>query len=72
MSGHISFVEIWSYNNLCGGSVHNTDSNTCQLLAKYGHLILDNCSGSLSRNSVAWLTHRPNMTLIVMIGRKTL
>ena len=34
----------------------------------YGHLVLDNCLGSLHKNNVDRLTARLNMTLIVLTG----
>ena len=50
---HISFVEIWSWNNFYSHSVPTADSSrtVVRYWQKYGYLVLVNRLGSLPRNS---------------------
>ena len=70
VSGHISFIEIWSLNNFYDHSLSSTSSSwtVVSYWRKYGHLVLDNRLGSLPKNSVDKLTARLDMTLLVLTG----
>ena len=67
-SGHISFVEICSWNNFYSHPLPTADS--CRVVVsywwKYVHSALVNCLGSLLRNSVDRLTDWLDMTLILL------
>ena len=67
---HISFVEIWSWNNFYSLSFPTADSSwaVVSYWQKYGHLVLVNCLGSLPRNNVDMLTDWLNMTIIMLTG----
>ena len=78
-SGHIFFVEIWSWNNFYGqfSPCHWIDPSRAVVSyrPKYGHFVLVNHFGSLTRKSVNRLTgtaqHDNRLTAINMIKKNS-
>ena len=64
-SGHISFIEIKSWNNFYGNSLPTADLSgvVVSYWQKYGHLVLVNHLGSLPRKSVYILTDQHGKTI---------
>ena len=67
-SGHISFIEIWLWNNFYSHSLPNADSSWAVVSYWWNqeHSVMVNCLASLPRNSVDRLTDQLSVTVTVL------